>query len=98
MDIFVEEMVTMVTTNMCSGWLFLAFVVMENFSSVLATTHKWRRLNNTLALLTRLVSEREFNLRDEGTQVLTKMRSDSLSVASLIQEVSLLYITLHYKD
>ena len=88
-----EKKGTMVVTNMHSGWFFLASFVVANVTSVPTTTNKWRRLDNVLAL-TRLVSEREFNSQDEGTQALTKMLSDSLSVASLDQEVSLYYITL----
>ena len=37
------------------------------------------QIDNALALLTRLVSKREFNSLDKGTQALTDLDSDSLS-------------------
>ena len=84
MDISVLEKGTMVLKHVRSCWLSVAYFVLGNFAYVLATTHKRRRLDNVLALLTMLVDEREFNSQDEGIQAFTKIGSDSLSVASLV--------------
>ena len=74
-DIFVVEKGTMMITNIHSGLLSLASIVLGNICIC----------ENAFGLLVqhpRLVGERDFNSLDKQTQALADMCSDSLSVAS----------------